>query len=89
MAVPKLRFPEFSWKWQEKRLGGVCEFFSGGTPSVSKFKYYDENIPFIKSGELSSRTTQSKITYEGLKNSSAKLVDKGDLIYALYGSNSC
>jgi len=29
--VPSLRFPEFKDEWEEKRLGEVLTFFSGGT----------------------------------------------------------
>lgn len=74
--------------WQEYKLGKVCKTFSGGTPSVTKSQYYSGKIPFIKSGEIHSSTTEMYITEEGLNNSSAKLVGKGDLLFALYGATS-
>lgn len=75
-------------KWEKKRLGNVASFFSGGTPVTTKKSYYDGEIPFIKSGEINSDKTEQFITEEGLKNSSAKMVDIGDLLYALYGATS-
>ena len=63
--------------------------FSGGTPLVSNKQFYDNgNIPFIRSGEISSSSTELFITEEGLLNSSAKKVHKGDLLLALYGATS-
>ncbi|MFI3211323.1 MAG: restriction endonuclease subunit S [Peptostreptococcaceae bacterium] len=75
-------------EWETKKLGDICTFFSGGTPSTKNSSYYNGSIPFIRSGEISSYTTELLLTEEGLNNSSAKLVEKGDLLYALYGATS-
>ena len=74
--------------WEEKKIGNVCKTFSGGTPSITNNSYYNGDIPFIKSGEIHSCKTEMTITEAGLKNSSAKLVTKGDLLFALYGATS-
>ena len=74
--------------WEEKKIGNVCKTFSGGTPSITNNAYYNGDIPFIKSGEIHSSKTEINITEEGLKKSSAKLVTKGDLLFALYGATS-
>ncbi len=69
----------------------MCEFtdsYSGGTPVAGKKEYYDGDIPFIRSGEISSDETELFITNKGLNNSSAKMVKKGDILYALYGATS-
>ena len=71
-----------------KKLGDICTTFSGGTPSITHQEYYNGDIPFIKSGEIHSDKTEMFITDIGLKNSSAKLVKKGDLLFALYGATS-
>lgn len=86
--APKLRFPEFTDEWQVKKLGDFSVTFSGGTPTSSKKLFYDGNIPFIKSGEISSYKTAQRISEDALKKSSAKLVEKGDILYALYGATS-
>ncbi|MFX9272989.1 restriction endonuclease subunit S, partial [Acinetobacter baumannii] len=57
-------------------------------PKSSDKSFYQGNIPFIKSGEISQKVTEQYINEVALKNSSAKLVNKGDLLYALYGATS-
>ena len=86
--VPKLRFPEFTDDWEQRKLGEVIESYSGGTPSVGVKEYYGGQIPFIRSAEINSEITELFLTEEGLKNSSARLVDVGDILYALYGATS-
>lgn len=75
-------------EWRVDKLENWGTFFSGGTPLTTTKHYYDGIIPFIKSGEIHNDYTEQFISEEGLKNSSAKLVDKGDLLYALYGATS-
>ena len=70
------------------QLGNECRFFSGGTPQSGNSKYYGGSIPFIRSGEVHKNTTELTLTEEGLNNSSAKMVEVGDLIMALYGATS-
>jgi len=75
--------------WQVKKLGEVCTTTSGGTPSRSNKKYYEGNIPWVKSGELNKGLildTEEKISEEAIKNSSAKIFPKGTLLIALYGA---
>lgn len=86
--VPKLRFPGFSGEWQTKKLGEFSKTYSGGTPTAINKAYYSGNIPFIKSGEISKASTEQFISEDALKNSAAKMVDKGDILYALYGATS-
>jgi type I restriction enzyme S subunit len=75
-------------KWETKLMGDITKTFSGGTPKSSNLSYYNGPIPFIRSGEISKKSTELKITEKALNNSSAKLVEKGDLLYALYGATS-
>ena len=92
MTKPKLRFKDKNGnaypEWEERKIGDICKTFSGGTPSITNTSYYNGDIPFIKSGEIHSCETEMTITEAGLKNSSAKLVSKGDLLFALYGATS-
>ncbi len=88
LNVPNLRFPEFSGEWKKERLKDKCSFFSGGTPSSTNKVYYNGNIPFIRSGEIASDSTELFLSESGLNNSSAKIVEKGDLLLALYGATS-
>ena len=86
--VPNLRFPGFEGEWERKKIGSICSFFSGGTPSSSQKEYYGGVIPFIRSGEIHSDKTELFLTEKGYDNSSAKMVEKGDILLALYGANS-
>ena len=83
-----LRFQEFTGEWENKRIGDIGKFFSGGTPSSSRKDFYAGEIPFIRSGEIHSDKTELFLTQEGYKNSSAKMVEVGDILLALYGANS-
>ncbi|ESU94436.1 TPA: restriction endonuclease subunit S [Streptococcus pyogenes] len=86
--VPEIRLQGFEGEWEEKKLGEISRMFSGGTPNVGIPEYYNGNIPFIRSAEINSDQTELSITDKGLSNSSAKLVEKNTLLYALYGATS-
>ncbi|WP_247917757.1 restriction endonuclease subunit S [Streptococcus oralis] len=90
--APAIRFKEFSDQnaeaWEQRKLGDISTSFSGGTPAVGNKRYYGGEIPFIRSAEIKSDSTELFLTNEGLENSSAKLVKKGDILYALYGATS-
>lgn len=92
LFTQQLRFKSADGKdfpaWEEKKLGDVCETYSGGTPKSGTAEYYGGEIPFIRSGEISSNKTELFLTEKGMENSSAKMVSKGDILYALYGANS-
>lgn len=86
--VPEIRFKGFNEVWEERKLGEVSDSYSGGTPSVGNEEYYGGEIPFIRSAEINSESTELFITEKGLNNSSAKLVNIGYVLYALYGATS-
>ena len=86
--VPEKRFPGFTDDWEQRKLGGVTTSYSGGTPTVGVKEYYDGQIPFIRSAEINSESTELFISERGLNGSSARLVSKGDILYALYGATS-
>lgn len=86
--VPEIRFDGFTDDWEQRKLGDVSESYSGGTPSVGNKSYYGGSIPFIRSAEINSESTELFLTEEGLTNSSARMVYKGDILYALYGATS-
>lgn len=74
--------------WEIRELKEFSRFYSGGTPLTTKSDFYQGQIPFIKSGEIYFEETEQFISEEALMKSSAKMVSKGDLLYALYGANS-
>ena len=87
-CVPRIRFEGFDGEWEVKKLSEIAETYSGGTPSVAIRSYYNGKIPFIRSAEINSSKTELFLSDEGLQNSSAKMVDIGIILYALYGATS-
>ena len=86
--TPAVRFKGFTKDWEQRKLGDITVSYSGGTPTAGNTEYYGGAIPFIRSGEISKKQTELFITESGLKNSSAAMVNKGDILYALYGATS-
>ncbi len=89
-TLPDWRFPLFrgSGEWKAESIENSCNLFSGGTPDTSRSEFYGGSVPFIRSAEIDQSFTELFLTEEGLKNSSAKIVKKGDVLIALYGANS-
>ena len=87
-TVPKIRFKGFKREWNISRLGDFSTSFSGGTPTAGVAEFYGGEIPFIRSGEIHENRTELFLTEAGINNSSAKVVEKGTLLYALYGATS-
>ena len=75
---------------QYKKLGEICDFISGGTPSKSKNEYWKNgNIPWIKISDFKDKYikfSEEKITKIGLENSSAKILKKGTILYTIFAS---
>ncbi|MCO8096856.1 restriction endonuclease subunit S [Acinetobacter lwoffii] len=75
---------------QSKKLSSFCRTGSGGTPSRSNSKFFENGtIPWVKSGELKNRyitSVEEYITELAVEKSSAKLVSKGSLLIAMYGA---
>ena len=72
-----------------KPLGEVSKISSGGTPKTGISKYYDGDIPWLRTQEVNFNdiwNTEIKITKEGLQNSSAKLIPANCVIIAMYGA---
>ena len=86
--VPRIRFKGFEEDWEQRKLGEISQSFSGGTPCVGIREYYGGEIPFIRSAEINSEETELFLTEKGLNESSAKIVNIGDILYALYGATS-
>lgn len=71
-------------------IGEICKYTtSGGTPKSNVQNYYNPpSIPWLKTKEVNySRiyATESYISEDGLKNSSAKLIPENSVIVAMYG----
>jgi type I restriction enzyme S subunit len=76
-------------KWTQAKMSDVVEWSSGGTPKSSNQDYYNGNIPWLIIGDLTDTVIKSSTTYItelGLKESSAKYVDKDSVLLGMYGS---
>ena len=74
--------------WEVKRLGEIAEIGSGGTPSKSHSEYWNGNIPWVTTSLLNNpyiENAEEYITEDGLNNSSAKMLNEGVLLMAMYG----
>ncbi len=78
----------FPKDWESQKFEDIAKFFSGGTPNTGNPEYYNGEIPFIKSGEINKSSTEQFLSELGLKESSAKIISEGDILFALYGANS-
>jgi len=71
-------------------LGDIAKISSGGTPSRSVAKYWNGNIPWVKTAQIQNciinkTDVDEWITEEGLKNSSAKMVPIGSIVLGMIG----
>lgn len=75
--------------WCFTKLSEVAEWSSGGTPKTNETKYYNGEIPWAIIRDLNDgivKSTKSKITELGLKNSSTQIAKKESILIAMYGS---
>ena len=83
---------DFDGKVEWKTLGEICEkVCSGGTPLTSHSKYYEGNIPWLRTQDIDWQEihdTEIKITEEAIANSSAKLIPENCVIVAMYGATA-
>ncbi|WP_256325605.1 restriction endonuclease subunit S, partial [Staphylococcus aureus] len=71
--------------WEEKQLGEVAEIIGGGTPSTKNKLYWNGEINWFSPIEIGNKTyvysSQKKITEEGLRKSSAKILPVGTILF--------
>ena len=74
-------------EWKKVKLGDIGEIVSGGTPKTSVKEYWNGNISWLTPKDFSNKNYkywnkgERNITKEGLKNSSAKLLPKGTVLF--------
>ena len=75
-------------KWGTPKICYLATVSSGGTPDRNNSRYWQGDIPWIKTGELLNERisqTEEYITEEGLQNSSAKVYLPETILIAMYG----
>ncbi|UEX91093.1 restriction endonuclease subunit S [Staphylococcus ratti] len=79
-------------EWEEKKLIELYDKGkAGGTPKSTESKYYNGDIPFLSISDITEQgkflnQTEKSITQAGLENSTAWLVPKNSINYAMYAS---
>jgi type I restriction enzyme, S subunit len=75
--------------WRLMTLDDVAQWGSGGTPKRTEPAFYGGQIPWAVIGDLTDgpvTDTNTCITEAGLAHSSAKWVEPGSILLAMYGS---
>ncbi|WP_258293868.1 restriction endonuclease subunit S [Shewanella sp. BC20] len=75
------------WEWA--RLNDLGDWGAGATPTRSNSDFYGGNIPWFKSGELTSDyifKSEESVTELALSKSSLRYNDVGDVLVAMYGA---
>lgn len=73
--------------WEKKKISEICDTIGGGTPSTKVASYYEGGeikwvtpTDITRNNSLCLLDTEKKITDEGLKNSSAKMLPAGTIL---------
>ncbi len=72
-----------------RKLSEIAEVKAGGTPSRTKLEYWNGEIPWVKISDIDSKYVtkyDESITKLGLDNSSAKLFEKGTILYTIFAT---
>ncbi|MBT9548925.1 MAG: restriction endonuclease subunit S [Candidatus Sericytochromatia bacterium] len=91
MNKPGYKKTALGWipeEWEVNNISYIASVSSGGTPHRENNKYWNGDIPWITTAELSNKIISSSvetITEIGLNESSAKLFPPNTLLVAMYG----
>lgn len=77
--------------WKEYKLSDLMEVIGGGTPKTTIQEYWNGDIPWLSVVDFGNAQkkvfdTEKKITEIGLKNSSTKILKKGQIIISARGT---
>ena len=78
-------------EWRKYKLSDIITLIGGGTPKTTVKEFWDGNIPWLSVKDFNNsekyvHSTEKKITQQGLNNSSAKLLQKDDIIISARGT---
>ena len=80
----KLRFKDDNGNWKKIKLDKIGYFLGGGTPSKNKLEYWNGNIPWVSSSDISENSIDNInisrfITKNAVNNSSTKICPNGTI----------
>jgi type I restriction enzyme S subunit len=78
-------------RWKEYKLSELCNLIGGGTPKTSNSEYWDGDIPWLSVTDFNYEkkycfNAEKKITKKGVKESSTKILKKGQIIISARGT---
>lgn len=78
-------------EWKEYKLSDLMEIIGGGTPKTTVPEYWSGSIPWLSvqdfnNGKKYCFDAEKKITEKGLKESSTKILKKGQIIISARGT---
>lgn len=83
--IPELRFKGFTDAWEQRKLGDMADIVGGGTPNSSISEFWDGDIDWYAPAEIANHiylsSSQRKITEQGYKHSSAKMLPVGTVLF--------
>lgn len=81
--VPKLRFPEFSGEWKEKRLKNGYELISGQHLNPNEYSIVKNNKPYFTGPSDFTDSIENITKWSLIEGKKAK---KGDILFTVKGS---
>lgn len=86
VLVPTLRFKEFGGEWIKDKVGSIGNFKGGGTPSTDKSEYWEGDIPWVSSsdvseGEVSNPNITRFLTNKAIAESATKIIPKDSVLF--------
>ena len=90
--VPKLRFPEFTDDWEQRKLGELSEKICVGFVGTCEKYYTDESgIPMYRTGNLNGLTLNHEdmkyVTHSFHEKNQKSQLRKGDILIARHGDS--
>ena len=83
-GIPKLRFPEFTGAWEQRKLGEVADIFDGTHQTP---KYTDSGIKFVSVENIATLETEKYISQKAYESEySNKQAEKGDVLMTRIGN---
>ena len=70
-----------------KRLGDICEFVGGGTPSKKNPEFYGGSIPWATVRDMNVRvieSTEHSITPDAVQQSATNIIPKGEVVISTH-----
>jgi type I restriction enzyme S subunit len=74
--------------WKVMQIGDICQLKTGTTPSTENPRYYEGNVPFIKTSEIVNKKIEKALTHvteKAIEDYNLKIFPPGTVFLAMYG----